>query len=117
MNHTTIEAAFQDWWIDSYRIPPAPHAVMTHAAFVGHFLQLTTAMTTLTEIEWLTSSEFAKRYRVSQNRLKDLRDQQVFVAGVHYLMFGSHRLYDAAACDKAVREHSRARAQVLDGTP
>ena len=71
-------------------------------------------MATLTQIEWLTSTEFAKRYRVSRNRLKDLRDQQVLVAGVHYIMFGSHRLYDVAACEKAVREHSKARAKAVD---
>ena len=76
---------------------------------------LSTAIATLTEIEWLTSTEFAKRYRVSRNRLKDLRDQQVLVAGVHYIMFGSHRLYDVAACEKAVRENSKARAKAVDG--
>ena len=72
-------------------------------------------MTTLTQIEWLTSTEFAKRYRVSRNRLKELRDKQVLVAGVHYIMFGSHRLYDVAACEKAVRENSKARAKAVDG--
>ena len=71
-------------------------------------------MATLTQIEWLTSTEFAKRYRVSRNRLKELRDQQVLVAGVHYIMFGSHRLYDVAACEKAVREKSKARAKAVD---
>ena len=78
---------------------------------------LLTKESTLTQIEWLTSTEFAKRYRISRNRLKDLRDQQVLVAGIHYIMFGSHRLYDAAACDKAVREHSKARAKAVDGEP
>ena len=72
-------------------------------------------METLTQIEWLTSTEFAKRYRVSRNRLKVLRDQQVLVAGIHYIMFGSHRLYEVAACEKAVRENSKARAKAVDG--
>jgi len=65
--------------------------------------------------EWLTSTQFAKRYRISRNRLKDLRDQQVLVAGIHYIMFGSHRHYDVAACEKAVREHSKARAKAVEG--
>ena len=76
---------------------------------------LSTAMATLTQIEWLTSTEFAKRYRISRNRLKDLRDQQVLVPGVHYIIFGSHRHYDVAACEKAVRENSKARAKAVDG--
>jgi hypothetical protein len=31
MNAISIEAAFRDWWEESYKRPPAPHAVMTHA--------------------------------------------------------------------------------------
>jgi hypothetical protein len=30
MNAISIEAAFRDWWEESYKRPPAPHAVMTH---------------------------------------------------------------------------------------
>ena len=35
-----IEAAFRDWWEESYKRPPAPHAVMTHVAFAEHMLQI-----------------------------------------------------------------------------
>ena len=40
MNATQIEAAFCEWWEESYKRPPAPHAVMTHVAFVEHMLRL-----------------------------------------------------------------------------
>jgi hypothetical protein len=40
MNAISIEAAFRDWWEESYKRPPAPHAVMTHVAFARHVLQL-----------------------------------------------------------------------------
>ena len=40
MNAISIEAAFRDWWIDSYNRPPNPQAVMTHVAFTEHMLQL-----------------------------------------------------------------------------
>ena len=40
MNPSAIEAAFRDWWIDSYNRPPNPQAVMTHVAFAEHMLQL-----------------------------------------------------------------------------
>jgi hypothetical protein len=35
-----IEAAFHDWWLNSYNRPPNPQAVMTHVAFAKHMLQL-----------------------------------------------------------------------------
>jgi hypothetical protein len=35
-----IEAAFRDWWEESYKRPPAPHAVMTHVAFAKHVIHL-----------------------------------------------------------------------------
>jgi hypothetical protein len=35
-----IEAAFRDWWEESYKRPPNAQAVMTHVAFVNHVLQL-----------------------------------------------------------------------------
>jgi hypothetical protein len=41
MNETSIAAAFEDWWIDSYGRPPATHARMTHIAFAKHLLELT----------------------------------------------------------------------------
>lgn len=40
MNQESIEAAFRDWWKDSYGRLPAPHAVMTHVAFGEHLLRL-----------------------------------------------------------------------------
>ena len=40
MDTPSIEAAFRDWWIDSYNRPPNPQAVMTHVAFTEHMLQL-----------------------------------------------------------------------------
>jgi hypothetical protein len=40
MNETSINIAFEDWWIDSYGRPPATHARMTHVAFAQHLLEL-----------------------------------------------------------------------------
>ena len=40
MNAISIEAAFRDWWEESYKRPPNAQAVMTHAAFAEHMLQL-----------------------------------------------------------------------------
>ena len=40
MNETALEAAFKEWWEASYGRPPGTHAVMTHAAFAAHILQL-----------------------------------------------------------------------------
>ena len=40
MNSTSIEAAFREWWIDSYGVLPGTHAVMTHVAFTKHILEL-----------------------------------------------------------------------------
>jgi len=39
MNTPAIEAAFRDWWIDSYKRPPTAQAVMTHVAFAEHILE------------------------------------------------------------------------------
>jgi hypothetical protein len=38
MNETAMRAAFEQWWRDSYGLPPGPHAVMTHVAWVEHVL-------------------------------------------------------------------------------
>jgi len=35
-----IEAAFRDWWEDSYKRPPNAQAVMTHVAFANYILAL-----------------------------------------------------------------------------
>lgn len=40
MDTTEIEAAFRDWWFDSYKRPPTAQALMTHVAFAKHVLQL-----------------------------------------------------------------------------
>lgn len=45
MNETTIRAAFEEWWRDSYGRPPGTHAVMTHTAFATHLLKLLELMT------------------------------------------------------------------------
>ena len=38
MDTAQIEAAFREWWLDSYHRPPHPQAVMTHVAFAQHVL-------------------------------------------------------------------------------
>lgn len=40
MNSISVEAAFKDWWEESYGRPAGPHAVMTHVAFAEHLLRL-----------------------------------------------------------------------------
>jgi len=35
-----IEAAFRDWWEESYKRPPNAQAVMTHVAFAKHVIQM-----------------------------------------------------------------------------
>jgi hypothetical protein len=33
-----IEAAFRNWWEESYKRPPTAQAVMTHVAFAAYVL-------------------------------------------------------------------------------
>ena len=40
MNSTSIKTAFEEWWRDSYGVPPGAHAVMTHVAFAEYILKL-----------------------------------------------------------------------------
>ena len=40
MDTAQIEAAFRDWWTDSYNRPPNPQAVMTHVAFAAYMFSL-----------------------------------------------------------------------------
>jgi hypothetical protein len=40
MNEPAIKAAFDEWWRDSYGVPPGTHAVMTHVAFAEYILKL-----------------------------------------------------------------------------
>jgi hypothetical protein len=40
MNQTALEAAFKQWWEESYGRPAGTHAVMTHAGFAAYILKL-----------------------------------------------------------------------------
>jgi hypothetical protein len=40
MDEAIIKATFEDWWRDSYKVPPGTHAVMTHVAFAAYVLAL-----------------------------------------------------------------------------
>ena len=40
MDDLIIQAAFRDWWEESYKRPPNAQAVMTHVAFTQHMLEL-----------------------------------------------------------------------------
>jgi len=40
MNEAAIKTAFEEWWRDSYGVPPGTHAVMTHVAFATYVLKL-----------------------------------------------------------------------------
>ena len=40
MNAISIEAAFREWWEESYKRPPNAQAVMTHVAFAGYMFWL-----------------------------------------------------------------------------
>ena len=49
MDTTEIEAAFRDWWEESYKRPPNAQAVMTHVAFAKHVLQLVELLEVITD--------------------------------------------------------------------
>lgn len=51
MNEVTIKVAFEEWWRDSYGVPPGTHAVMTHTAFAAHLLALLELMNEDTSAE------------------------------------------------------------------
>lgn len=40
MNESSIKAAFQEWWQESYKRPPAALGTETHVAFAMHILSL-----------------------------------------------------------------------------
>jgi hypothetical protein len=40
MNETSVKAAFQEWWLDSYKRPPSQLGAETHVAFAMHILKL-----------------------------------------------------------------------------
>jgi hypothetical protein len=58
-------------------------------------------------LEWLTSTEIAKRFRVSRNRLIDLRKAGVLVAGEHYITQGQRTIWDPIATEQALRAYAR----------
>ena len=44
MNEPSVKAAFQEWWLDSYKRPPSQLGAETHVAFAMHILKLTEVM-------------------------------------------------------------------------
>ena len=44
-----IEAAFRDWWEESYKRPPNAQAIMTHVAFAKHVLRLVELLEAVSE--------------------------------------------------------------------
>lgn len=36
---TELEAAFREWWAQSYPTPPGTHALMTHLGWARHLLE------------------------------------------------------------------------------
>lgn len=40
MNRESIDACFEEWWRESYGVPPSLQGRMTHVAFGEHLLQL-----------------------------------------------------------------------------
>lgn len=39
MTDVQLAEMFHAWWRESYSIPPAPHALMTHLSWARHLLQ------------------------------------------------------------------------------
>lgn len=64
-----------------------------------------------TTFEWLTSTEIARRFRISRNRLIELRRAGVLLAGEHYLTQGRRTVWDPAATEQALRAYSRLRTE------
>jgi hypothetical protein len=62
-----------------------------------------------TTFEWLTSTELARRFRISRNRLIELRRAGVLVPGQHYITQGRRTVWDPAATEQALRDYSRLR--------
>jgi hypothetical protein len=65
--------------------------------------------------EWLTSTEIAKRFRISRNRLIELRRAGVLLAGEHYLTQGCRTVWDPAATEQALRAYSRLQVEAQAG--
>ena len=66
----------------------------------------------ITTLEWLTSTEIARRFRISRNRLIELRQTGVLVPGKHYITQGRRTVWDPAATEDAFREYARLLSQV-----
>lgn len=66
-------------------------------------------------LEWLTSTEIARRFRISRNRLIELRRAGVLLAGEHYITQGCRTVWDPAATEQALRAYSRLRADAQVG--
>ena len=62
-----------------------------------------------TTCEWLTSTEIARRFRISRNRLIELRRAGVLEPGVHFITQGRRTVWDPAATEQALRAYSRLR--------
>lgn len=58
-------------------------------------------------MEWLTSTEVARRFRVSRNTLIRLRHEGVLQAGVEYITQGQRTIWDAVRTEQALRDYSR----------
>ncbi len=65
--------------------------------------------------EWLTSSEVARRFRCSRNRLIELLRSGVFVAGEHFITQGRRIVWDLAATEQALRSYARQRIEAQTG--
>ena len=59
-----------------------------------------------TTLEWLTSTEIARRFRISRNRLIEMRRAGVLLAGKHYITQGCRTVWDPAATEQALRAYS-----------
>ena len=66
-------------------------------------------------LEWLTSTEIARRFRISRNRLIELRRAGVLAPGVHYITQARRTVWDPAATEQALRAYSRSRHEVQLG--
>ena len=68
-----------------------------------------------TTIEWLTSTEIARRFRISRNRLIELRHAGILKPGEHYITQGQRTIWDPAATEQALRDYSRFRCEAQLG--
>ncbi len=68
-----------------------------------------------TTLEWLTSTEIARRFRISRNRFIELRRAGVLLAGEHYITQGCRTVWDPASTEQALRAYARLRAEAQVG--